>query len=152
MAALRSRCGHSILPLWFLSIFLLFSSSILSSRRLDVYHSQTLQDVWPSPGLVHYIYILPPNGICHVQNSLCVQVLRSPILAALLHCTPAAGLSHTLRRGTRNGIKELSQRAPPYSAGRSSRWASAHIRVQKLVSGHAYTHRTNCSTWTTSGR
>jgi len=27
--------------------------------------------------------------------------------------TPAAGVSQTLRRGTRNGITELSQRAPP---------------------------------------
>jgi len=42
---------------------------------------------------------------------------RSPILAALLHSTPAAGVSQTLRRGrpTRNGITELSQRAPPIS-------------------------------------
>jgi len=48
-----------------------------------------------------------------VQNSLYVQVLRSRILAALLHGTPAAGLSQTLRLGTRNGITELSQRAPP---------------------------------------
>jgi len=48
-----------------------------------------------------------------VQNSLYVQVLRSPILAALLHGTPAAGVSQTLRRGTRNGITELSQTAPP---------------------------------------
>jgi len=30
-----------------------------------------------------------------VQNSLCVQVLPSPILAALLHGTPAAGVSQT---------------------------------------------------------
>jgi len=49
---------------------------------------------------------------CHVQNSLCVQVLRSPILAALLHGTPAAGVSQSLRHGTRNGITKLSQRAP----------------------------------------
>ena len=35
------------------------------------------------------------------------------ILAALLHGTPAAGVRQTLRRGTRNGITELSQRAPP---------------------------------------
>ena len=48
-----------------------------------------------------------------LKNSLCVQVLRSHILAALLHGTPAAGLSQTLRRGTRNGISELLQRAPP---------------------------------------
>jgi len=30
-----------------------------------------------------------------------------------LCCTPAAGASQTLRRGTRNGITELSQTAPP---------------------------------------
>jgi len=40
-----------------------------------------------------------------VQNSLCVQVLRSPILTALLHGTRAVGVSQTLRRGifTRQG-------------------------------------------------
>jgi len=42
-----------------------------------------------------------------------VQVLRSPILASLLYCTPTAGVSQTLWCGTRNGITELSQRAPP---------------------------------------
>jgi len=31
----------------------------------------------------------------------------------LLHSTPAMGIGQTLRRGTRNGIMELSQRAPP---------------------------------------
>ena len=51
---------------------------------------------------------------CPVQYSLYVQVLRSPILAALLHSsTPVAGVSQTWRRGTRNGITELSQTAPP---------------------------------------
>ena len=66
MAALRSRCGHYIFALWFLSIFYLFYSSFvsdiaifvlkrdvklqltnfysslnLSGRRLDVYHTST---------------------------------------------------------------------------------------------------------------
>ena len=50
---------------------------------------------------------------CQVQNSLCVQVLRSAILAVLLHGRRAVGVSQTLRLGTRNGITELSQRAPP---------------------------------------
>jgi len=49
---------------------------------------------------------LPPNGICQVENSLCVQVLRSPILSA--YATRAVGVSQTLRRGTRKGITELS--------------------------------------------
>jgi len=78
--------------------------------------NQTLYDVWPSPGLLHYIYIfwglLPPTEFWPVQNSLYVQVLHSPILAALLPGTPAAGISQTLWHGTRNGIKELSQTAP----------------------------------------
>jgi len=79
--------------------------------------NQTLHDVWPSPGLLRYIYTfsgaLAPMEFCPVQNSVYVQVLHSHILAALLHGTPAAGVSQTLRRGTRNGITELSQRAPP---------------------------------------
>jgi len=61
MAALRSRCGHYIFVLWFLSSlwppngqviiscpvfsyifsFLSFPSPNLSGRRLDVYHTST---------------------------------------------------------------------------------------------------------------
>ena len=55
----------------------------------------------------------PLAEFCEVQNSLCVQVLRSPILAALLHGTPAAAVSQTLQRSTRDEITELSQTAPP---------------------------------------
>jgi len=89
----------------------------LLQRRRSAEANQTLHDAWPSPGLLQYIYIF--GGSCplaefrHVQNSLYVPVLRSPILAALLHGTEAAGVSQTLRRGTRNGITEISQRAPP---------------------------------------
>jgi len=57
--------------------------------------------------------LLPLREFCQLQNSLCVQVLRSPILAALLHDTRAVGVSQTLQRGKRNGITELSQTAPP---------------------------------------
>jgi len=48
-------------------------------------------------------------GSVTAATSLYVHVLRSPILAALLHGSPAAGISQTLR----NGIMELPQRAPP---------------------------------------
>jgi len=76
-----------------------------------------LHDVWLSPALVDYMYIFggscPLMQFCPVQNSLYVQVLHFPILAALVHGTPAAGISQTLRCGTRNGIMELPQRAPP---------------------------------------
>jgi len=50
----------------------------------------------------------PLTEFCSLQNSLYVEVLHSIILAALLHGTPAAGVSQTLQRGTRNGITELS--------------------------------------------
>ena len=88
----------------------------LVQRRRSPEANETLHGVWPSPGLIHYVYIFggscPLTEFCPMQNSLDVQVLRSPILAALLHGTPAAGVIQTLRRGTTNGITE-QQRAPP---------------------------------------
>ena len=67
--------------------------------------------------LLHYMYnfggCCPLAEFCLVQNSLCVQVLRSPILPAWVYGTRAAAVSQTLWRGARNGITELSQRAPP---------------------------------------
>jgi len=89
----------------------------LLQRRRSPEANQTLYDVWPSPWLLQYIFVFggscPLTKFCPVQNSLYVQVLRSYILAASLHGTPAAGASQTLRRGTMNGITEPSQRAPP---------------------------------------
>jgi len=61
MATLRSRCGHSILSVWFLLSFLAYSSG----RRLDVYHilnaglkyaargSLKIQDAKKSPKIRH---------------------------------------------------------------------------------------------------
>jgi len=92
-------------------------AALLQQRCRSPEANQTLHDVWPSPGLLHYIYIFggscPLTEFCLVQNSLYVQVLHSPTLAALPHSTPAAGVGQTLRCGTRNGITQLSQRAPP---------------------------------------
>ena len=88
----------------------------LLQRRRSTKVNQTLYDVWPSPALVYCIRILgsccPLTELCRLQNSLCVQVLHSVR-------TRAAAVSQTLWRGTRNGITELSQRAPPIF-----RWAA----------------------------
>jgi len=49
--------------------------------------------------------VLVPDGVLSgamVQYTLCVQVLRSFILAALLHGNRAAGVSQNLRHATRN--------------------------------------------------
>ena len=76
---------------------------------------KTLQHVWPSAGLVHYIYSCGGSCLltefCQLQNSLCVQVLRSPIGNTVLQQRPSAKPCWV--HGTRNGITELSQRAPP---------------------------------------
>jgi len=91
--------------------------ALLLQRRRSTEANQTLHDVWPSPGLVHYVYIFggfcPITEFCQVQNSLCVQVLRSPILAALLHGTRVVGVRQTAA---------LSRGRHLYSAGRPSRW------------------------------
>jgi len=68
---------------------------------------------WAATLCVHFRGLCPLTEFCQVQNSLCVQVLRSPIMAALLHSNPAECVSKTWRRGTGNGITEISQRVSP---------------------------------------
>ena len=50
----------------------------LLQRRCSTEVNQTLHDVWPSPGLVHYIYTFGISCLltefCHVQNSLSVHL------------------------------------------------------------------------------
>jgi len=95
----------------------------LLHRRRSTEVNQTLHDVWPSPELVHYIYIFlgccPLTEYFQVQNLLFVQVLHYPILAALLHGIWAVDISETLWHGTRNAVKELLKRAP-HIFGRSA--------------------------------
>ena len=70
-------------------------ASLLHGRR-SLEANQTLHDIWPSPWLVHYIHFrgfLPLKEFCQVHNSLCVQVLHSPTLGALLHGTRAVGVT-----------------------------------------------------------
>jgi len=60
----------------------------LLQRRRSTEANQTLHGVWPCHGLVHDIYIFgvfcPVTEFRQVQDSLCVQVLRSRILAAFM--------------------------------------------------------------------
>ena len=85
---------------------------------------------WAGTLYTHFRGFLPLTEFCRVQNSLYVQVLRSPILAALLHGTPAAKLCGVVQgmelRNFRRGRLHL------YSAERTSRWPSAHILVLAL--------------------
>jgi len=69
---------------------------------------------------------------CQVQNSLYVKVLRSPILAALLHGTPAklCGVVQEME------LLKFRRGRHLYSAGRPSRWESAHILVNASIYGY----------------
>jgi len=97
----------------------------LLHRRCSTEVNQTLHDVWPSPGVVHYIYIFggswPLTQFFQMRNSLCVQVLCSPIFAVLLHGTRVLSVSQTLRHSA-VGATYIRQ-------GGQSCWASAHILV-----------------------
>jgi len=75
--------------------------------------AQCLAVSWAHTLCIHFWGYCPLTEFCQVQNSLYIKVLHFPILAALLHGTPAMGISQTLRHGTRNGIMELLQRVPP---------------------------------------
>ena len=99
----------------------------------------------------------PLTEFSQMQNSPCFQVLRSPILAALLHGTRAVGVSQTLRHSTRkaadNGVPFFPHL---YLVGRPSRGTSGfpqchrnedwlwnyikylHIGLNSLHSPHLY--------------
>ena len=94
--------------------------------------NQTLHDVWSSPGLVHYIYIfraLAPSrnfGRCniHFTSKCCVHLYWQRYCTALQQQA-----STKLRRDTRNGITELSQRAP-FTFG----WAAITLSISQRSS------------------
>jgi len=64
-----------------------------TSLKFSTEFKKTLQDAWPSPGLVHYVYICggapARNGILPAAKFTLRPSLGSPILAALLHNTRA---------------------------------------------------------------
>jgi len=81
----------------------------LLHQRCSTEVNQNWHDVWPSPGLVHYIHFLGLlSEFCQVQNSLCIQDLHSPSLAVLLHGSWAVGVSQTLRRSA-EGATDICQ-------------------------------------------
>jgi len=84
----------------------------LLHRRRSMEVNKTLHDVWPSPVLVHYIYIfgLLPAAKFTLRPTLAFSYIAS-VTTQHSSC-PAGAVIQTLWRDTRNGT-ELSQRAPP---------------------------------------
>jgi len=102
------------------------------ARYLAVAWAATIYNYYTLLGL------LPLTEFCQVQNSVCIQVLHYPILAALLHGTRAVGISQFMawykewNYGT-FAPRHFQQRAPPIFPRRPPRWAHAHILVLSIA-------------------
>jgi len=89
----------------------------LLHRRRSTEVNQTLHDVWPSPGLVHYVHwrrILPPNGILTGAKF----TLRPNLAFSYIGSVTAR---HS-RSGRQPNFAAFSRGRHLYSAGRPSRW------------------------------
>ena len=115
--------------------------ALLLQRRQSPEANQTLHDVWPSSGLVRYIYTF--GGSCPlaefslVQNSLYVLVLHSLklILAALLQCMALRQRALAKLCSVVQGMESRNFRRGCHLclAGRPSRWTSAHMSSSNLT-------------------
>jgi len=87
----------------------------LMHRRRSTKVNQILPDVWPFPELVHCIQIFggscPLTEFYHVQNSLCVQVLSSPIRATLLHAAHGTRIVGVCQTGVQHAAPSVLNRA-----------------------------------------
>ena len=109
----------------------------LLQRRHSPQVNQTLHDVWPSHGLLCYIYT--SGGSCsltefcqckiHATSKSCVLLYWQRYYTALQQrassklCGVVQGME----------LRNFRRRRQLYSAGRPSRWASAHILVCYLL-------------------
>jgi len=94
----------------------------LLQRRRSTEANRTLHNLWPSPGLVHYVCIFggscPGTEFCQVQNSLCLSLELSYIRSVTARHSSS---------GRQPNFAALSRGRHLYFAGRPSRWALAHV-------------------------
>jgi len=125
--------------------FRVLESLLHRCRSTDV--NQTLPDVWPSLGLVHYIYTT--RDCCPERILTGAKFTLRPNLA--FSYTGSLTARHSIS-GHQPNFAAFSRGRHLYSAGRSSRWASAHIIVHfqsctKLSSCLSYVTLLTASTW-----
>jgi len=79
-----------------------FVTAVMSLNGGQPNFARCLAVFWAGKLYLHFWGLLPLMEFCQVQNSLCIQVLHSPILAVLLH-----GISSTaFNRGRHLYIRE----------------------------------------------
>jgi len=100
--------------------------ALLVQRCRSTEANQTLHDVWPSPGLVHSIYIF--GGSCPATKFFrCKIHFRTSL--AFSYIVSAAVTARHWSSGRQPNFAALSRGRHLYLAGRPSRWALAHILV-----------------------
>ena len=118
-------CGTSANFNWFRIL------ALLLQRRRSLEANQTLQDVWPSPGL-------PPNGILPGTKFMLRPSLAFSYIGSVIARHSSSGRQPNFvewTRGTRNNFRRGCHL---YSAGQPSCWASAHILVYSLSQWKKY--------------
>jgi len=112
-----------------------FVTAVTSFTGGQPHFARCLAIYWAATLYIHFLGLLPPHltEFRRVQESLGVQIFRSVILAALLHGTPAAGSAKLCGVVQGMELRNFRRGRHLYSAGRSSRWASAHILVIYFV-------------------
>jgi len=106
--------------------FRVLASLLQRCRSMEA--NQTLHDVWPSHGLVHYIDfrgLLAHNGILRGTTF----TLRPSLALSYIGSVTAR---HS-RSGRQPNFAALSRERHLYSAGRPSLWELAHILVLAIV-------------------
>jgi len=129
---LTAKIGRSVwgIPANF-NGFRIFASLLQWRRSLEA--KQTLHDVWPSPGLVHYLYIFGALGPwwsfarfkIHFVSMSCVLLYWQHYCMAVEQPEICGMLQGMKLRNFHRGLHL-------YSAGRPSCLASAHILVPVL--------------------
>jgi len=104
----------------------------LLQRRRSPKANQTLHDVWPSPGLVRYIYTFggscPLTEFCPVQNRCKIHFTsKSCVLVYWQRYCTTLQTTNFFRVVQATELRNFRRGRHLYSAGRPSRWASAHI-------------------------
>jgi len=105
----------------------------------DIVHrrpNQTLHDVWPSPGLVHYIYTFSGAFAPWLNFARCKLHFASKSCVLLYwdwqhYCTALDQWASAKLCGVVQGmeLRNFSRGRHLYSAGQPSRWTWAHILV-----------------------
>ena len=112
----------------------------LLHRRHSAEVSQTLHDVWPSLGLVQYIYIynfrglLPPNGILQGAEFILHPSLAFSYIGSVTARQSSSGCQPNFVAWYKGMELRIFRRGHHlHSAGRPSCRASAHILVDKVL-------------------